>query len=326
MAHYIGLDLGGTNIKAGVIDEFGRPLATLSAPTHADEGPKAVLAALADAARSVAKQYGLTLDQVNAIGVGAPGPIDFDAGVVLAAPNLPGWTNVPLQKSIAQATGRPVVIENDANAAAMGEFWAGAGQDPTIRDLVMLTLGTGVGGGVIIDGHVYHGGFGFAPEIGHMIMVVNGEPCGCGQHGCLESYASATATIRRAIQAIQVGEATSLRALYEKNSHELSAKDVFDAAKAGDTVAQRVVDQTVTYLGVACASICRLYDPQMIVFAGGMILAGDFLFDHVRAVFKQQNWKLLPARVQIVPAQLGNDAGIIGAAAVAWDRDQSGEL
>jgi len=326
MMHYIGLDLGGTNIKAGVVDERANVLAHASCPTDADRGPSHVVDAMARLAQDVTKRAQLDFKQVRAIGIGAPGPLDFDAGTVKASPNLPGWKDVPLRDHLTKVTGRPTVLENDANAAAFGEFWAGAGRDPNIRNLVMLTLGTGIGTGVVIDGKVLHGAYGLGGEGGHMIVQPNGRPCGCGQRGCLEAYASASHTLRRTVEAIEAGQSTSLRDIYNRGSSELTSRDVFEAAKAGDTLATLIVDETVLYLGIGCVNACRWFDPQMIVFAGGMIHAGDFLFDKVRETFKAQSWRVAQDKVQIVPAQLGNDAGFIGAAAVAWDADRDGRL
>jgi len=320
MAYYIGLDLGGTNVKAGVVDEKGSPLARISVPTNAARGPDAVVEVLIDVAREVATESGLPLKNITGIGVGVPGVVDIARGMCIAAPNLPDFENIPIGRLISERTGRPAVLENDANAAAMGEYWVGSGRDRSIRHLVLLTLGTGIGGGIVIDGHVFHGGFDIGAEIGHMIVHVNGGLCGCGQQGCLEVYASATATARRALDAIDAGEDSTLKSYGEK----LTAKNVFDAAKAGDALALKVTEQTATYLGVAVVSLCRLLDPQMIVFAGGMILAGKILFDRVRQATDEHHWKLTERRVQIVPAELGNDAGFIGAAAVAWDAHQSG--
>ena len=329
MARYIGLDLGGTNIKSAVLDETGRLLASASVPTNAQRGPEAVIAALVAAAHDVAARVELDMARVDAIGIGSPGPMDFDAGVIISAPNLPDFVNVPLRERIAAGTGRPTVLENDANAAVLGEYWTGAAADPAIRHVVMLTLGTGIGAGLIVDGRIVHGAFGNGGEGGHIIVVPDGRACACGQRGCLEAYASASRTARRAEEAFAAatGGATSVLAReYVPDKKPLTAKAVFDAAIAGDALATRIVDETATYLGIACVSFCRLLDPQIILFAGGMILSGDFLFDRVRRVFAEHTWTAAADRVRITPAALGNDAGVIGAGAVAWDAHQAGRL
>ena len=317
MDTFIGLDLGGTNIKAGVVDAKAQVIASLSVPTPGDGGPGGVIAAMIEAARDVAKKASVSLGAVTGVGIGSPGPIDIERGMVLAMPNLPGWDHVPVRDRIAEATGCAAVLENDANAAAFGEYWAGAGRDPSIRHLAMLTLGTGIGTGLIVDGQVIHGGFNVGGEGGHMIVDPHGPACGCGQRGCLESFASASHTARRAVEALDAGEPSTLQAV-RAGGAQVTSKDVFEAARGGDALARRIAGQTAMYLAVGCVNLCRILDPQMIVFAGGMILAGDQLFAMVRQEFQKRTWKVAEDRVRIVPAQLGNDAGFIGAAGVAW--------
>ncbi len=323
MSYYLGIDLGGTSIKAGVVDHQGRVVAKSSAATHGKDGPDAVLKDIAKLAATIVEQAKLKMDQIQAVGIGSPGPIDFENGRLASAPNLPAFRDVPIRDRIAAATGRPAFLENDANAAALAEYWIGAGQDPKIRHLVALTLGTGIGGGVVVDGKIVHGGFGNAGEAGHLIVMPNGRLCGCGQRGCIEAYASATHTAKRAAEAIEAGETSTLTDVTTKQNRALTAKDVFDAAKANDALALRIVDETALYLGITCVSLCRLLDPQIIVLAGGMVEAGDFLIDKVRQAFTSQNWQMAKPRVRIVPPQLGSDAGLIGAAAVAWNAQAS---
>ncbi len=322
MKYYVGIDLGGTNVKAGLVDANTNVLAKLQVPTQVEAGPDKVIAVMADAARQVVERGNISMDQVASIGIGSPGSIDYEAGVILSAPNLTDFNDLPLRNRVTEVTGRPVILENDANAAAFGEFWAGAGRDQSIRHLVMFTLGTGVGTGLIIDGKLIRGAFGLGAEGGHMIIEPNGRPCGCGQKGCLEAYTSAPHTAARATEAVETGGNSSLQAILNDN-RLITSKDVFDAAAKGDPLANRIVDETVFYLALGCISICRLLDPQMIVFAGGMILAGDILFERLHKSVDRQNWKMTKKTVEIVPAKLGNDAGFIGAAAVAWDADQN---
>lgn len=317
MINYVGLDIGGTNIKAAIVNDHGGLVAQLSTPTGEDPSTQSLVADMSGAVREVLSRAGITTRQVAAMGIGSPGPIDVDAGVLKAAPNLPSIREAPLCRLMRESTGLATVLENDANAAALGEFWAGAGSDPAVRHMVMLTLGTGIGTGLIVDGQLVRGGHGIAGEGGHLIVVPDGRPCGCGQKGCLEAYASASQTARRAIEAINQGQATSLARPTQEQADRLTAKDVFNAALAGDPLAQRITRETAYYLGIACVSLCRLLDPHLIVFAGGMILAGDSLFDQVREVFVDHDWRMDRSRVRIVPACLGNDAGVIGAAAVA---------
>jgi len=318
MIYYIGLDLGGTNIKCGVVDDQGRVLAKQSVPTHADEGPEAVIQQMAESARVVVSEAGLEIIKIKAVGIGSPGPIDFERGLLAAAPNMPLFRGVPIRDRIAQILNLPVALENDANASAIGEYWIGAGRGGLVRHLIVLTLGTGIGGGVIMDGRIVHGAFGNAGEPGHIIVVPGGRPCGCGQSGCLETYSSASRTGQRATEALEAGEASSLREVHARG--EVTAKDVFQAAAAGDALANRIVDETALYLGVGCVNLCRLLDPELIVLAGGMVQAGGILLDRVRKAFASHSWKMATDRVRIVPTELGDDAGIIGAAAVAWSQ------
>jgi len=326
MSYYLGLDLGGTNIKSALVDHQGTMLSRVSTATRCLEGPDAVIAQMIDLALEVVSQANLRMDQVDAVGVGTPGLIDFEAGVLAAAPNLPEFRDVPIRDRIAQAIGCPAVLENDANAAAFGEYWIGAGREASVRHLVVMTLGTGVGGGLVVDGQIVHGGFGSGGEVGHMIVVPNGRRCGCGQRGCLEIYASASHTAQWAIEAIEKGHKSVLDPSQWNLRPPITAKDVFEAAKAGDELALRIVDQTTMYLGVACVNLCRLVDPQMIVLAGGMIQAGDFLLSRVIKSFNDHSWEIAKPNARIVLAQLGRDAGVIGAAAVAWDAHHHGRL
>lgn len=308
MSYHIGLDLGGTNIKGGLLDDKAAVLASDSIATEAEQGPEHVMARMAELARMLAGDAGIAMDQITAVGVGTPGPINAEATVVLKAPNLKGWVNVPLRDRLQELTGRPVRVYNDANVAAYGEFWTGAGE--TVRDMILLTLGTGVGGGVIIKGEMFAGAHSAGTELGHMIMEIGGRECGCGQRGCLEQYASATAIARDAQQMIASGRESSMPA-------EPTSKDVFEAANAGDAVALEVLDHFARYLGVACVNLVRIFDPEMIVLGGGVVAAGDVLTRRVRGVFDDQTWNMREERVKIGLAQLGNDAGFIGAAGLA---------
>lgn len=315
MSHYIGLDLGGTNIKSCIINRDGDVLAERSVPTDADKGPDAVVDRLIESAHVVAEAANLKLTDITGVGVGAPGPLDAKKQIVVNAPNLPGFINVPLVARIREATGRPTVLENDANAAAYGEYAFGVGRDPNIRHLVLLALGTGVGGGVVVDGRIISGAFGLGAELGHLLMHPGGRLCACGQHGCLEAYASASSAERFAVEAVEAGKKTSLQKVHAAG--RITAKDVFDAAKAGDQVADEVVDQLCANLGSACVSFCRIFDPQMIVLAGGLILAGDTLVKRVEHHYQKLTWTIAENRVRIVLATLGERAGRIGAAAEA---------
>lgn len=324
MARFIGVDLGGTNIKTCVIDEDGQVLAEREIPTHAQRGPEAVIRTMAKVAGATAADAGLKLSKIASIGVGCPGAADTN-GNVLYAPNLPRWNSPqPVGDSIGELTGRPVFVENDGNAAAFGEFIFGAGREESTQNLVMLTLGTGVGSGIVLDGRIMRGGMATGAEMGHTIIEPAGRRCGCGQRGCLEQYASASAAAHRAAEWIEAGKPTSMQDTYDAHDQTVTAKDVFDAARDGDDLAVAVVQEYCEYLAISCINLSRLFDPQMIVFAGGVTLAGPWLFDHIRERFLARNWSMTEPKVRIVPAELGNQAGRIGAATVALEAVRRG--
>jgi glucokinase len=310
VAYYIGLDLGGTNIKGGLVDDQATALAEITIATEAAQGPPHVMERLATLAGQLLAQAGLTLDRIDGIAVGTPGPLSADQSVVLSAPNMPGWKNIPLRAELSKRIGRPVAVVNDANAAAYGEFWAGAGRQTSIKHMVLLTLGTGVGGGVVIAGRIFAGAHGAGTELGHTIIEPRGLPCGCGQHGCLEQYTSATGIAKAAQRRLDAGAVTALKP-------GATSKDIFTAAQADDAVALQIVEEFADYLGVACVNFVRIFDPQMIVIGGGVVAAGDFLIKRVRRVFEDRTWKVRPERVVIEAAKLGNRAGFIGAAGMS---------
>lgn len=320
---FVGVDLGGTNIKAGLLDDQANLLARLSIATEAEHGPDHVIARIVQAIDQVLAQAGLPRQDVAGVGIGAPGAMSHKKGLIIAPPNLPGWHNVPLRDRVAALSGLPTVLENDANAAAWGEFWAGAGRGTD--NMVMFTLGTGVGGGIIIDGQILRGAFDNAAELGHMIVKPGGRPCGCGQRGCLEAYSSAAATARRAIEAIQAGQDSSLKARLEAGQ-PVESRHVEQAARAGDPLAERIWDEACYYLAIACVNVQHFCNPQRVVLAGGMIGAGAFLLDRVRKHFDQQTWTVAQDRPEIALATLGNEAGFIGAAGAARLAHQQGQL
>ena len=323
---YLGLDLGGTNVKAGVVDEQGGIVAQLSVPTGIspeDLSADRVIGRMIQAGFQAMHQAGVSRRQIRAVGVLSPGVSSLSRGIVLRSPNLPLWRNVPIRKFISRGLGLRAVLENDANAAAYGEWWAGAGAAGKRPDnLFMFTLGTGVGGGFIYQGKVVHGAFGFAAEFGHSILVPDGEPCACGQRGCVERYCSAKFTAQRANRRLAAS-----RALRKKSSlgevfavaGAVTSADIAAHAKGGDAFALEIWDETCRMLALACINVCRLIDPQMIVLAGGMSQAGRFLLDRVHRHVKAHWWKMTPLTTRIALARLGNDAGVIGAAGVAKD-------
>jgi len=310
----IGIDLGGTNIKAGVLNDAGLLVHRRSIETQAEGGFEHVFDRLVRLVDDCITDADLAKNDVLAIGYGTPGPMSHKEGIIYASPNLPGWENVPLRARFSAAVGLRVTLDNDANAAAYGEFIAGAGRGAA--DIVMLTLGTGIGGGIITNKRLQRGAFDNAAEIGHMIIVPNGRACPCGQHGCLERYGSANAVAERFIEAVRAGEDSSLNADVDA-PRALTSADIARAAQAGDGLAARIWDETCFYLALACVNIQHILNPERVVFGGGLIGAGDQLLTPIRRHFEERSWRIAADQPRIEPALLGDDAGVIGAAALA---------
>ncbi|MEM9110530.1 MAG: ROK family protein [Planctomycetota bacterium] len=317
---YIGLDLGGTQIKAGVLDPSSIVLASTTDPTPTDSRPEVVVQAMDKMARRLVYQAGRAWSQVRGIGIGVPGLIDSRTGIVRACVNLKGWKDVELRELAAKALGKPVVVDNDANAAAFGEYSIALKKNTGLRHLALVTLGTGVGSGIVLNRKVFHGGGGLAGEVGHMIVEPNGHLCGCGQYGCLEQYASATAIVRQATELMAAGKDSALKPLAAGGM--LTTQSVFTAAAEGDIVAERLVDGLASYLAIACINLCRIIDLQAIVIGGGVAGAGDGLLIPLRKSFSRQNWGVAGGILPTLSVtQLGNDAGFVGAAALSMGHD-----
>ena len=311
----IGVDLGGTNIRAALVDPQGRIRHDATCRTDAPRGPEPILADMAALVRQVMATGRATPDEVIGLGVGSPGPLSFSRGVVIKAANLPGWTNIPLRDEMCRRVGLRTIVNNDANLAAYGEYWAGAGKG--VENMVMLTLGTGIGGGVVINGELLLGHFENAAELGHTIIVPNGRLCTCGQRGCLEAYSSAGNVAKRVAEAIRNGEPSLLAGLVEKGTY-FGCRKVEEAAKEGDALCSQMWDEACYYLAVACVNIQHLFNPARIVMAGGMSKAGPFLIDLVQKHFELLTWNLYDDFPEIRVAILGDDAGVIGAAGWVW--------
>jgi len=313
---YVGLDVGGTSMKGGVVDDAGRPLSAVSLPTEAQRGQAFGLERMCETIRQAVTAAELRLDQVAAIGVATPGTMDIPAGIILDPPNLKPWQNVPVRRHVQDVFGVPTSFQNDANAAALGEHWAGAGKGA--RSMVLYTLGTGVGGGIVIGDLVVEGEHSHGAELGHVkIEMTNPRRCGCGRWGCLEAYASATAVVGRAHEALARDAGTSSLQAVLRAHGDLTAKDIFDAAAGGDAVAEKIVEETAFYLAVGAINLMHVIDPDMIVFGGGMIAAGESFLERIRRHVRALAFPVPAARTQVRYAQLGSDAGFIGAAAGA---------
>ena len=322
---YVGLDVGGTSMKAGVVDDTGKALCSVSLPTEAHRGQEFGLERMCEAIRQAVAAGNLKMSDIVAIGVATPGTMDIPAGVILDPPNLKPWRNVPVRDYVHKKFKLPTAFQNDANAAALGEFWAGAGRDA--HSMVLFTLGTGVGGGIIIGDMVLEGEHSHGAELGHMkIEMSKPRQCGCGRWGCLEAYASATAVVKRAMEALgKRGAKSQLKALANKEGG-LSARDIFDTAMTGDAVANEIVEDTAYYLAVGAMNMMHSIDPDMVVYAGGMIAAGESFLQRIRKHVQQLAFPVPAAKTQIVYAQLGGDAGFIGAAGCARQLHQKSKI
>lgn len=323
MSKYIvGVDLGGTNLRSAIVTEDEKILARASRSTDAEKGPEAVMEAIRACVMDAVEQSGLGKDNMLSVGIGAPGPMNWQTGVVFSPPNLPGWKNVPLADEMKKRLGVPCYVENDANVACFGEFWLGAGRGA--EQMALLTLGTGLGGGIVTHGKLLRGKDGTAAEIGHLKVQRDGRLCGCGARGCIEQYASVTGMKKTALEGIALGTKTMLTEMMGNDFTKLTGKMISDAADRGDEYAAWVLHETAVWLGIAISSLINLLNPDRVVLYGGMIAAGDRLFGPVREVAKSQSFEVPANRAQIIPAELGDDSGVIGAAGVALERLRGG--
>ena len=312
--YYLGIDLGGTFVKTAVLTDGAEILGRTSRETGASSGRDNVLNSMTEAAREAVSGAGLKMADIKAVGLGTPGIVLHATGVVVTAPNLPGWENLPLRDEMSRRLGRPVVIENDANAAAWGEFWVGAGKG--LNSMAMLTLGTGIGGGIIINGEVLHGAHDVAAELGHMTIDMNGPRCGCGNYGCLEAFAAAPATVRRFVEGIKGGQKSPLSQRVARGE-AITTKDIYEDAVAGCEYSRKTIHDTGRYLGVGISIIMLSIDAEMVVLTGGLAKAGQMLLDGVWQEYTKRTYEYLAKRTKIVFAKLANDAGVIGAAGCA---------
>lgn len=313
----IGVDLGGTNIVVAAMSLDGSRLYGLQTePTQAAEGAEAVLARIARLVESTVettlREAALSRSACLGIGIGAPGTVDRDRGLVLTAPNLK-WYDFALVERLTALTGLPIRIDNDANCATYGEWWLGAARGGT--NVIGVTIGTGVGGGIIIDRHVYHGSSDAAGEIGHITIDLNGRRCGCGNYGCLEAYASGSAIGERAREALQNDESSVLPSLVDGDVSKITAAVVYRAAGEGDALALEIVRDTAKYLGAGIANLLNVFNPDVVVIAGGVTHAGEALFGPLRTEVRRRAFKSVSDRCRIVPGTLPGTAGVVGAVA-----------
>jgi len=306
----IGVDLGGTNLRTALITSEGDILDKRKEATHASDGWGKIVKRLVqniERQQEIAAQKGIA---VAAVGVGSPGVIQVDKGIVVKSPNFPDWNNLPLKDELEKVLRLPVMIENDANAAALGEQWRGAGMG--IGSMILLTLGTGVGGGIVLNKQIWHGADGMAGELGHMTIIPDGRKCGCGNTGCLEMYASA----RGIVQSYQ----DALGASEKGVRPEISSAQVYQEANKGNARAVKVMQDMGRILGIGIANLINIFNPEMVVIGGGVRDAWPLFIDSTRTEIRKRAFEVPAARTQILPSKLGDDAGTVGAAATALQR------
>lgn len=315
----VGIDIGGTNLVVGLVPaEGGAPEALRVRATEPARGPEAVVTDVVRMAREAVREVGAGMDDGEAIsvigvGVGCPGPVDREAGLVIESPNL-RWRMYPLRERIEALVDWPVAIDNDANCATYGEWWQGAGKGSS--SLIGITLGTGVGGGYILDGRVVHGASGGAGEIGHTTVNVSGRRCACGNEGCVEAYASGPAIAARAREGLANGVQSSLLELVDGDPERITAATVYEAVVDGDPFATEVLTEAARFLGAGIANVINILNPEAVVIMGGVTRAGDHLFKPLKAEVRRRAFKSLVDACSILPAELPETAGVVGAAGV----------
>lgn len=318
----LAIDVGGTKIIAAIISNNGKIMAKERFPTYAAKGPQYVIKRLLSAIDKLLSLQNIGLSQLDSISIAAAGAIDTNKGIITESPNLAGWSDIPLRDIVTEKYHINTFLLNDASAAALGEHRFGAGRGT--NNLIFITVSTGIGGGIIIDGKLYAGTSGSAGEIGHMTIDVNGPKCTCGNTGCLETLASGTAVARDAIGRVRQGEKSTLTEMVKGNLEEITAEKVGIAAQSGDPLSMDVISGAANYLGVGMANIVNIFNPEIIVVGGGMAKLGDFLLDPVRQIVKERAFPISAQAVRIVTARLGDDAGIYGAAVFAFENSTAG--
>lgn len=309
---YIGIDLGGTNIAIGIVDEDGKIIVQGSTPTLSPRSYTEIVKDMVTLCEKLTAEAGISMNDIEAVGIGTPGSVDYEKGSVAYSNNLK-FNDAPLRDEFQKYYNIPVVLENDANSAAYGEYIANGGDAGVF---LAITLGTGVGGGIILDKKFFRGANGAGGELGHFTLVHNGALCSCGKKGCWEAYASVTALINQTKVAIEKHPESLMKSLAEENGH-VSGRTAFDAAKKGDPAAKEVVDKYIEYVADGLVSIVNIFQPDKIVVSGGISKEGDYLLDPVREYVKKYDYNKLFKRTEIETATLYNDAGIIGAAFAA---------
>ncbi|MDO8687541.1 MAG: ROK family protein [Dehalococcoidales bacterium] len=314
----LAVDLGGTNMRAGIISDTGKILAREYTLTRAGEGREAVINRLFTVIDHLLNLKTVRQPPIGAISIAAAGVIDTRQGIINASPNLPGWTDVPLRRLIEEKFKLKVFLLNDANAAALGEHRFGAGKGA--NNLIYVTVSTGIGGGIIIDGQLYSGSSGGAGEVGHMTIDINGPKCTCGNVGCLEVLSSGTAIAAETMRRISSGESSFLLKVVDSKIENITAEKVAMAAEQGDSLAVDVIATAAGYLGVGIVNLVNIFNPDLVIIGGGVSKIGDRLFNPVRQLVRARAFPLMALAAHILPARLGDDAGVIGAAVFAFEQ------
>ena len=314
----LAIDLGGTKIIAAIISPQYQLMAKEYHLTLAEQGPEVLIDRILSAIDHILSARNITLSQLHSISIAAAGAIDLEQGLITLSPNLPGWHDIPLRDIVSEKYKINTLLINDANAAALGEHELGAGKG--VSNLILVTVGTGIGGGIIINGRLYAGVSGSAGEVGHMTIAVNGPRCSCGNIGCWEMLASGTAMAREAIRRISHGERSILTEMVKGKIENITAEKVEKAARRGDSLALEVISQIATYLGVGMVNLVNIFNPEVIIVGGGVAKMGDLLLEPAWQVVSERAFKLAAGAVRIVPAQLGEDAGVLGAAVFAYSQ------
>lgn len=310
--YIVGIDLGGTKISGAISTIDGKIIYKKSIDTLSAEGPEKVVGRIVGHVNHLLEFANAQKDEVLGIGIASPGPLNIDEGVIVETPNLP-FRNYPLTKTVEKETGIKTFIENDANAAALGELWFGAGKG--VKNFIYITVSTGIGGGIVINGDIYHGYTGNAGELGHMTVEPNGPRCNCGNYGCLEVMTSGTAIARIANEKLMRNTDSML-----KNFEKVTSKEVFECATKGDELSMEIVNYTTNYLGIGVANLVNTFDPELIIIGGGVSKAGNILFDRVRRIVSERCFAMMANAVKIIPAGLSTDAGVIGALAIIMSK------
>jgi len=305
----IGIDVGGTNVKLALVSPEGKIIYSNSIPTHAEMGYEYTVNNIKEAIHTLLKETESKPEDIQGIGFGFPGQVDYKSGIVRLAPNIPGWVDVPIAQKIEEEFHIPTRVDNDVRCAALGELNFGAGQG--CENLVCITVGTGIGSGLIVNGKLVRGASNAAGEIGHIKLQMHDGPiCGCGDTGCMEAFASGPAIVAMAENYILGGKSTKFR---ELANPDITPYIVYEAAKAGDPVAKRIFAIMGEYIGIGLSSVINLLNPEKVIIGGGVAASGDFLMDSIKDTVKKRAMKIAGETVEIVPAQLGNTAGVIGA-------------